>query len=93
VILGHQCLDKAEQLQWGYDSDPMHFFKQQGHQTILSHAQDLLHDIRLERETAQEKTRPIIFVGHSLGGLVVKQVLIFELDKHHESSFDYLGSM
>ena len=60
--------------QWGYDSNPMHFFLQQGHQTILSHSQDLLQDIHLERETPEERTRPIVFVGHSLGGLVIKQV-------------------
>ena len=52
----------------------MQFFKQQGHQTILSHSQDLLRDIKLERDTAEEKKRPIIFVGHSMGGLVIKQV-------------------
>lgn len=52
----------------------MRFLKQTGHQTILSHALDLLADLNLEREEDEEKTRPIIFVGHSLGGLVVKQV-------------------
>ena len=52
----------------------MRFLKQTGHQTILSHSLDLLRDLNLEREEDEEKTRPIIFVGHSLGGLVVKQV-------------------
>lgn len=53
----------------------MRFFHQQSYQSILSHAQDLLRDVQLERESAEEAKRPIIFVGHSLGGLVIKEAL------------------
>ncbi|KAK3616853.1 hypothetical protein LTR56_024852 [Elasticomyces elasticus] len=65
----------ARILTWGYDADPVHFLRQQGHQTILSHAQGLLADMKDMRESDEQKTRPIIFVGHSLGGLVIKQAL------------------
>ncbi|MCJ1399212.1 hypothetical protein MMC11_002414 [Xylographa trunciseda] len=36
----------------------------------------LLNEIRFKRSTIQEKARPIIFVCHSLGGIVVKKALI-----------------
>ncbi|MCJ1249500.1 hypothetical protein MMC30_006724 [Trapelia coarctata] len=40
----------------------------------LGHAENLLADVSRERRT--DKSRPILFVGHSLGGLVIKQALI-----------------
>jgi hypothetical protein len=66
--------EKLTTVQWGYDADAMHFLRPQGTQTILAHASDLLADMNDMRETSEEKNRPIIFVGHSLGGLVIKQV-------------------
>ncbi|KAN0071003.1 TPR-like protein [Elaphomyces granulatus] len=43
--------------------------------TIADHARDLLGCLVDKREEGDEKTRPIIFVGHSLGGIVIKQAL------------------
>ncbi|KAN0086965.1 hypothetical protein V8E54_000653 [Elaphomyces granulatus] len=43
--------------------------------TIADHAKDLLGCMVDKREEADEKTRPIIFVGHSVGGVVIKQAL------------------
>ncbi|KAN0079157.1 Alpha/Beta hydrolase fold [Elaphomyces granulatus] len=43
--------------------------------TIADHAKDLLACLVDKREEEDEKTRPIIFVGHSLGGIVIKQAL------------------
>ncbi|KAN0070689.1 hypothetical protein V8E54_011558 [Elaphomyces granulatus] len=43
--------------------------------TIADHAKDLLTCLVDKREEEDEKTRPIIFVGHSLGGIVIKQAL------------------
>ncbi|KAJ9610041.1 hypothetical protein H2200_006371 [Cladophialophora chaetospira] len=73
-----QRIPHARIMTWGYDNDPIHFFKRQGHQSILSHSHDLLADVQLEREREDEKQRPVIFVGHSLGGLVIKQVRVIE---------------
>ncbi|OCK75102.1 hypothetical protein K432DRAFT_309307, partial [Lepidopterella palustris CBS 459.81] len=36
-------------------------------------AETLLKDLEMERQTNDEKERPILFVCHSLGGLIVKQ--------------------
>ncbi|KAI9775820.1 MAG: hypothetical protein M1839_000871 [Geoglossum umbratile] len=37
-------------------------------------AADLLNRLNDERETVQEKTRPIVFICHSLGGIIFKKV-------------------
>ena len=41
---------------------------------ISNAAMNLLNRLEDEREQPEEKTRPIIFVSHSLGGIVVKKV-------------------
>ncbi|KAN0066955.1 vegetative incompatibility protein HET-E-1 [Elaphomyces granulatus] len=43
--------------------------------TIADHAKALLGCLVDKREEDDEKARPIIFVGHSLGGIVIKQAL------------------
>ncbi|KAI1390713.1 uncharacterized protein F4822DRAFT_161955 [Hypoxylon trugodes] len=42
---------------------------------LESCAEDLLTRIRIARQTEEEREAPIIFVAHSLGGLVVKQAI------------------
>lgn len=42
---------------------------------IVDHAKDLLGSLIDKREEEDEKIRSIIFIAHSLGGIVVKQVL------------------
>lgn len=41
---------------------------------IVDHAKDLLGSLIDKREEEEENRRPIIFIAHSLGGIVVKQV-------------------
>ena len=41
---------------------------------IEDYASDLLDRLDGERRTAQEKARPIVFIAHNLGGIIVKKV-------------------
>lgn len=41
---------------------------------IVDHAKELLSGLMDKREEDDESQRPIIFIAHSLGGIVVKQV-------------------
>ncbi|CAD6592657.1 MAG: hypothetical protein ASARMPRED_006495 [Alectoria sarmentosa] len=44
---------------------------------VWDHAKSLLGSLIDERETDDESKRPIIFIAHSLGGIIVKQALVW----------------
>lgn len=43
--------------------------------TVYDHAWDLLYGLEALRRSSKEAGRPIIFIAHSLGGIVVKEAL------------------
>ncbi|KAL8723059.1 MAG: hypothetical protein Q9181_007363, partial [Wetmoreana brouardii] len=61
-------------LSWGYDAD-IDSFDSASQSTIHQHAGTLLSDIADQHEIADHYKRPIIFVVHSLGGVIVKAAL------------------
>ncbi|MCJ1457769.1 hypothetical protein MMC28_008138 [Mycoblastus sanguinarius] len=67
-------IQNARIMSWGYDAQVANFFDKSGQCSIFDHAQQLLQDISMERTAPNEKERPMFFVAHSLGGLVVKDV-------------------
>lgn len=66
-----QDIQNARILTYGYDADVIGgFFKGASKNNITQHGRDLM--LKLEREVEGE---PIVFVAHSLGGILVKEGL------------------
>lgn len=61
---------------YGYDSKISHWFGGPAHQnSIYDHGETLLNDLERFRRSSNTPTeRKIIFIAHSLGGLIVKEV-------------------
>jgi hypothetical protein len=70
-------IPKARILTYGYNADTYSGVFQPGNKnSILQHGDDL--SVKLERSLRNTKG-PIIFLGHSLGGLVIKAVCYCEI--------------
>jgi hypothetical protein len=67
-------LSTARIMTYGYDADVVHPLVRAGQNPILVHAKNLVGDLRNKRDTQDSETRPLIFVAHSLGGLVCEKV-------------------
>ena len=68
---------RARILVYGYDADVVSFTDGAGKDKIHNHAELLVASLYSNRNMRKAKERPIIFVAHSLGGLVVKRALIY----------------
>ena len=74
--LVHQTAPKSRILTYGYDTNVRHWAAGQVSQkTLYDHANDLLTSLEAMRRGATEQKRPILFIVHSLGGLVTKVAL------------------
>lgn len=72
---------------YGYDSHVSRYFKGPASKLNLSQlAEGLLNKVAGEREQSTCGTRPLIFVAHSLGGLLVKEVLVESKKQIHDSN-------
>ncbi|KAI5806088.1 hypothetical protein EDC01DRAFT_638617 [Geopyxis carbonaria] len=67
---------KARILSYGYNSDPVKWMEAASTNNVHQHAHTLVTELHYFRRKKNERYRPIIFVCHSLGGIVVKQALI-----------------
>jgi hypothetical protein len=68
-------LPNARIFTWGYDANIENMFSSASRASIFQHAGTFLEDIAGVRETLGQMTRPLVFVVHSLGGIVVKEAL------------------
>ncbi|KAF4626223.1 hypothetical protein G7Y89_g11938 [Cudoniella acicularis] len=78
---------------WGYDSSIANVTEFSSQNSIFGHAENLLNDIARKRRKPEEKSRPIVFVGHSLGGLVIKEALIRSSEYLNNQQDERLGSI
>ncbi|KAL8889203.1 MAG: hypothetical protein Q9192_006055 [Flavoplaca navasiana] len=74
-LLPHDIAD-ARILSFGYDASVLQFWSKVSQNTMAQHASNLSARLAGNRSKSDEQ-RPIIFVTHSLGGLVYAQALIY----------------
>jgi len=85
-----QDFENVRVLTYGYDSHPSKFFTGKTNKmTISQHAQQFLDAITNVRDEC--RGRPIIFVAHSLGGILVKDAILTSLKYEYQPSLRDLG--
>ncbi|KAI4257275.1 MAG: hypothetical protein L6R42_005765 [Xanthoria sp. 1 TBL-2021] len=72
-------MSNARILSFGYDASVAAFFGRTSSDTILQHAHTLVAELVADRQLEGAMNRPIIFICHSLGGIVVKRVKMLRL--------------
>ncbi len=66
---------QARIITWGYGVQIEKMFASASQATIFHHAQTLLSDLAMMRSSMSSKAKPLIFLAHSLGGIIVKDAL------------------
>ena len=64
-------------LTFGYDADIIHIWKQKSTARLGNHAEALVGDLARQRIDTDSNDRPILFIVHSLGGLVTENALCY----------------
>ncbi|KAF2967343.1 hypothetical protein GQX73_g6206 [Xylaria multiplex] len=72
-------------LVWGYDTQVAHFFSASDQQNISQHGNNFL--IALQQERKEDPKRPLLFVAHSLGGIIVKVALRNSRGSKHQPQY------
>ncbi|KFZ07221.1 hypothetical protein V501_06676 [Pseudogymnoascus sp. VKM F-4519 (FW-2642)] len=83
-------LPSARIISYGYDADVANLTRVAGQNTVREHARNLINDLTALRRDAVG--RPIIFVVHSLGGLVCQDALLVSSNPNEEEQRDIVSS-
>ncbi|KAF8066996.1 hypothetical protein FPV67DRAFT_1416824 [Lyophyllum atratum] len=78
----------ARIMSYGYDAYTRNR-KQLSTMTIYDHAETLVTTLASERKKTETERRPIIFVAHSLGGLVLKYAMVHAHSASRGNNFDH----
>ena len=78
-------ITNARIVTYGYDADIVHWMKPAGQNTVREHAQNLVNDLCSLRARTKTPKLPIIFVAHSLGGLVCQDALLLCVNPNEEA--------
>ena len=70
-----QDIPDARILSFGYDADIVNFWNLASNSWLTNHAENMIGDLIQKRERTNTETRKILFVAHSLGGLVIEYAL------------------
>jgi pimeloyl-ACP methyl ester carboxylesterase len=71
---------KARIMTYGYDADVVRFWTNASTNRLRDHGKSLAASLNDRRGTEDTKHRPIIFIVHSLGGLVCEQAFLLSRD-------------
>lgn len=80
VILPKEILS-CRVLTFGYDAYPGRLGHRTSHNMLRDHAQNFVHDLTALRQKDGSSYMPLILIGHSMGGLLLKAALRFAADK------------
>ena len=70
-----QDLPDARIMSFGYDADIVNLWNPKSHSPLTGHAENMVGALVRRRERTNTEDRKILFVGHSLGGLVIEHAL------------------
>ena len=70
-----QDLPDARIMSYGYDADIVNLWNPRSHSPLTGHAETMVGALLRKRERTNTEDRKILFVGHSLGGLVIEHAL------------------
>ena len=67
-------ISEARVISWGYNADISHFLSPMSTNSVRDHARSLSNALSLLRSSPETAIRPIIFIAHSLGGIICAKV-------------------
>ncbi|KAH8900458.1 hypothetical protein GQ53DRAFT_128407 [Thozetella sp. PMI_491] len=85
-------IPNARVLTFGYDANVVQWGQAVSRSRVADHASNLLNGLVTHREEDNTNDRPIIFICHSLGGLVCEEALVISNDEP-ETSFKNIARL